>query len=142
MLLVALLYGTAVSAGAQEDTGTDREGQEAAGTAAVANLDAVRVLGQRPPPDPFAFRNPVQAQGTVFARHWDEPPSLEEIGMRGGIVQIGINKGLALAAQGIRTLPGWKDPIQHAAARPPPLDAAQQARAARFRASDADVPAP
>ena len=89
-------------------------------------LEAVRVIGQRPPPDPFAFRNPVEVEGTVFSRAWNEPPSLEEVGLRGGYVQLGINKGLELAGKGIRKLPGWKLQIRDAQARPPPLDEAQK----------------
>ena len=52
--------------------------------------------------------------------------------MRGGIVQIGINKGLELAAKGIRSLPAWQNQVVGARARPPPLDEAQLARAMRL----------
>ena len=103
--------------------------------ARATDLEPVRVIGRRP--DPFAFRNPVEAEGTVFSRDWDEPPSIEEIGLRGGIVQIGINKGLELAAKGIRSLPDWQDQVIGAQARPPPLDEAQLARAARLHAAGA-----
>ena len=92
----------------------------------------MRVIGRRPP-DPFGFRNPVETDTTVFDRAWDEPPSAEEIGMRGGIVQIGINKGLELAAKGIRKLPGWQNQVIGARARPPPLDEAQLERAMRLQ---------
>lgn len=103
----------------------------AEGGQAAVELPAVRVIGRRE--DPFAFRNPVQAEGTVFERAWDEPPSLEEIGMRGGLVQMAISKGLEMAAKGVRRLPGWQNQIVDATARPPPLDEAQLARAARLR---------
>ena len=99
----------------------------------TTDLDAVRVVGVRPPPDPFAFRNPVEVDGTRFARDWDEPPGLEEVGLRGGYVQIGINKGLELAAKGVRKLPGWRQQVRGAEARPPPLDAEQAARALRMQ---------
>jgi len=114
--------------------------EDSASGAQPTELEAVRVVGRRPPPDPFAFRNPVEVEGTVFSRAWDEPPSLEEIGMRGGYVQIGINKGLELAAKGIRTLPGWKLQVRGAEARPPPLDEAQAERAARLQAVQAEAP--
>lgn len=101
------------------------------GAQAAVELPAVRVIGRRE--DPFAFRNPVEAEGTVFERGWDEPPSLEEIGLRGGLVQMAIAKGLEMAAKGVRKLPGWQNQIVDATARPPPLDEAQLARAARLR---------
>lgn len=95
----------------------------------ATELEPVRVLGQRPPRDPFAFDNPVQAEGTAFSRSWNEPPSLEEVGMRGGYVQMAINKGLELTARGVRKLPFWQHQVADARARPPPLDEAQLARA-------------
>ena len=118
------------------------DARDAASGAQPTELEAVRVVGRRPPADPFAFRNPVEVEGTVFSRAWDEPPSLEEVGMRGGYVQIGINKGLELTAKGIRKLPGWKLQIRDAEARPPPLDEAQAARAARLHAAEAEAPSP
>ncbi len=110
------------------------------GAQAAVELPAVRVIGRRE--DPFAFRNPVQAEGTVFERAWDEPPSLEEIGMRGGLVQMAIAKGLEMAAEGVRRLPGWQHQIVDATARPPPLDEAQLARAARLRDATGTEPPP
>lgn len=106
---------------------------EAAPDPAVTEMDAVRVVGIRPPADPFAFRNPVELDDNRFRRDWDESPSLEEVGLRGGYVQIGINKGLELAAKSIRTLPGWRNQVRAAEARPPPLDAEQAARALRMQ---------
>jgi len=106
----------------------------------AVELPTVEVIGHRP--DPFGFRNPVEAETTVFERAWNEPPSIEEIGMRGGIVQMGINKGLELAAKAVRRLPGWQNQIVDARARPPPLDEGQLARAARLRESAADEAAP
>ncbi len=133
-LLPAALCLAAASVAAQD---------EAAGAAApepmpqATELAPVRVIGRRP--DPFAFRNPVEAQDTVFSRDWDEPPGLEEIGMRGGIVQIAINKGLELTAKGIRSLPYWQNQVVGAQARPPPLDEAQLARASRQHQGDAEA---
>ena len=128
------------SAALAQDAGDARDA--AAPGAQPTEMEAVRVIGQRPAADPFAFRNPVEVEDTVFSRAWDEPPSLEEVGMRGGYVQIGINKGLELAAKGIRRLPGWKLQVRGAEARPPPLDEAQAARAARLHAEEAGAPSP
>ena len=139
-LLLATLCAAPLASPAQ-DAAAGAAGDDPPG-AQLTEMDAVRVIGRRPPADPFAFRNPVEVEDTVFSRAWDEPPSLEEIGMRGGYVQLAIDKGLELTAKGIRRLPGWKNPIGHAVARPPPLDEAQQARAARLHdAGDAgDAP--
>jgi len=92
-------------------------------------LAPVRVLGHRPPPDPFTLRNPVEVEDTVFSQRWDEAPSLEEVGLRGGYVQIAINEGLGALARGVRKLPGWRPQGVPAEARPPPLDAGQAERA-------------
>jgi len=129
-MLVALAW--ALPARAQQPPQPPSEGAPAP---EPVELAPVEVIGHRP--DPFAFRNPVEAETTVFERSWDEPPSLEEIGMRGGLVQMGINKGLELAAKGVRRLPGWQNQIVPAQARPPPLDEAQLARAARLHAPPA-----
>ena len=141
-LLLALLCALPMAASAQDagDAGETRD--VAASGAQTTELEAVRVVGRRPPADPFAFRNPVEVEGTVFSRAWNEPPSLEEVGLRGGYVQLGINKGLELAGKGIRKLPGWKLQIRDAQARPPPLDEAQIARAARLQAETGVSPAP
>lgn len=128
MVLVALCLPTSCVMAQRADP--EPPAPETASTAPATELAPVRVIGQRS--DPFAFRNPVQAEGTVFDRDWNEAPSLEEIGMRGGIVQIAINKGLELTAKGIRSLPGWQNQVVGAQARPPPLDQAQLARAARL----------
>ena len=138
VLLAALCIAPAM-AGAQD---RDAGGEPAPPGVQATELAPVRVIGRRPPPDPFAFRNPVEVEGTVFSRAWNEPPSLEEVGLRGGYVQLGINKGLELAGKGIRKLPGWKLQIRDAQARPPPLDEAQIARAARLQAETGVSPAP
>lgn len=129
-VLLAALCLLAPAARAQDAGPDDTAGRDEARRA--TDLAPVRVVGRRQPVDPFAFRNPVEVDGTVFSRSWDEPPSAEEIGMRGGIVQIGINKGLELAGRGIRKLPGWQNQVVGAEARPPPLDQAQLERAARL----------
>lgn len=137
-LLVALACTVAGAATAQDAPADTARTDAGAPPAQVTEMDAVRVVGERP--DPFAFRNPVDYDATAFDRHWDEPPSLEEVGMRGGYVQLGINKTLELAAKGIRKLPGWKGQVRSAEARPPPLDEAQLARAAGLQAAEAAPP--
>lgn len=129
-MLLAAVCVLAPAARAQDAHQGDTSG--IADAPQATDLAPVRVVGRREVEDPFAFRNPIEADATVFSRSWDEPPSIQEIGMRGGIVQIGINKGLELAAKGIRKLPGWQNQVVGAQARPPPLDQAQLERAARL----------
>lgn len=103
----------------------------------ISDLDAVEVTAPRPPDaDPFGFRTPPPP--TRFDRAWREPFDLEEIGMRGGLVMLSIQYAVGKAAQGVSRLPGWKQQIRPATARPPPLDPDQDARAARIRAEAAD----
>ncbi|MDH5833177.1 hypothetical protein [Luteimonas kalidii] len=141
MTAARMLLATAIAASgggaavAQDDAGTSRDA-----TGTMRELAPVRVIGQRIREDPFAFRNPVRVEDTVFSRDWDEPPGLEEIGLRGGLVQMGINRGLELAAGGIRRLPGWQDQIVGAQARPPPLDEAQRDRAVRLHGEGESPP--
>ena len=96
----------------------------------------LETLTVRPDPeevlDLYRFENPVDVEPTVFERSWKEPVSLEQLGKNGGIVPV-----LAgLAANGVqaavRKIPGWKEPVQAAIARPPPLDDEQAARALRL----------
>lgn len=110
---------------------------DADGTAdAVANFDTIRVVGKRPEwVDPFAFRPLFDPDANTFQRHWNEPPSVEEVSLSGGYIMLGINYGLLKAAEAVTRLPGWKDQVQPASARPPPLDAEQAERAARLRAA-------
>lgn len=107
------------------------------GTAdAVANFDTIRVVGKRPEwVDPFAFRPLFDPDANTFQRHWNEPPSVEEVSLSGGYIMLGINYGLLKAAEAVTRLPGWKGQVQPASARPPPLDAEQAERAARLRAA-------
>lgn len=127
--LLLVLCGAPLAAAAQVPAAADGTRETGATADSATELEPVRVLGQRPPRDPFAFDNPVQAEGTAFSRSWNEPPSLEEVGMRGGYVQMAINKGLELTARGVRKLPFWQHQVADARARPPPLDEAQLARA-------------
>lgn len=128
-----MLCGTPLATGAQVPAAEDdARGSGAAAASSATELDPVRVLGRRPPPDPFAFDNPVEADGTVFSRDWDEPPSLEEVGMRGGYVQMAIDMGIMATAKAIRRLPGYQNQVVGAEARPPPLDAEQAERARRL----------
>ncbi|KAF1711185.1 hypothetical protein CSC70_04505 [Pseudoxanthomonas kalamensis DSM 18571] len=99
----------------------------------ATELEAIRVTAPRLGTeviDPYRFRNPVQVQGTRFGRDWHETPSLEEIGKQGGIVPLAVNYLAGKVNQGMKHVPGWKQQIQSAVARPPPLDEAQMRRAA------------
>lgn len=101
----------------------------------VTTLGEVRALKPEDdePLDLYRFTSPVQPEPNAFNRSWREPPSLQEVGMRGGYVMMGINYAIAKTAQGLHTLTRAPDPIQPAIARPPPeLDAAQQRRALKF----------
>jgi hypothetical protein len=111
---------------------------ESAG-AQVTTLGEVRALkpDEEVPLDLYGFRNPVQVEPNAFNRAWREPPSLEEVGMRGGYLMMGINYGIAQTAQGLHTLSRAPDQIQSAVARPPPaLDADQQRRALQVCAAE------
>lgn len=131
--LLLVLCGAPLATAAQVPAvADDADGTDTVAAGSATELDPVRVLGRRPPPDPFAFDNPVEAEGTVFSRSWDEAPSLEEVGMRGGYVQIAINMGIMATAKAIRRLPGYQNQIVGAEARPPPLDAEQAERARRL----------
>ena len=116
---------------AQQDRGEPADSADAR----VTTLGEVRALKPEDdvPVDLYRFKSPVQPEPNAFNRVWREPPSLEEVGMRGGYLMMGINYGIAKTAQGLHTLTRAPDPIQSAIARPPPqLDAAQQRRAMKF----------
>ncbi len=124
--LTCVLYGSSAVAQAQAPM---LEAGPAAADPSVTEFDAVEVTARRPvDADPLGFREPPPP--TVFDRTWREPFDLEEIGMRGGLVMLGINYALGKAAQGVTQVPGWKQQIQPATARPPPLDEAMMQRAA------------
>lgn len=125
LLAGALLVGAAHGQedGAEPAQGTDKQ---------VTTLGEVRALkpDEEVPLDLYRFKNPVEPAPNAFNRAWSEPPSLEEVGMRGGYLMMGINYGIAQTAQGLHTVSRAPDPIQPAVARPPPgLDAGQQRRA-------------
>lgn len=137
--LASLMLGvSAASAYAQESEATpqiDDQKEE------VVNLDTVRVTAPRQETlDLYRFRNPIDAKSTVFERGYREPPSMEEIGLQGGIIVLGINYGLMKAAEQVTKLPGWKDQIQSATARPPPLTEAQMQRAKQASEESGDDP--
>lgn len=94
-------------------------------------LDTVVVTAPRPH-DPFAFRNPIDYQGTRFDRHW-QGTSAEAFGMQGGMVPW-LNKKIAERVSKAFYKAGWKAQIQHAEARPSPLTDEQLARATRLSA--------
>lgn len=128
--------GTTLLAGALLAGAT--QGQEGGAAPPESANDQVTTLGEvralKPdeevPVDLYRFKNPVEPAPNAFNRAWREPPSLQEVGMRGGYVMMGINYAIAKTAQGLHTLTRAPDQIQPAVARPPPgLDADQQRRA-------------
>lgn len=124
------LLVVATAATAQDGTPANMATDDAAPT----DLDAVEVVAPRPrDADPFGFRAPPPP--TRFDRAWREPFNLHEIGMRGGLVQLGIGYALGAAAKGVSQVPGWKAQVQPAIARPPPLEEDQAARAAALQAA-------
>jgi hypothetical protein len=130
ILLFALLSGLAPGAVAQE-TGNEKSAPVDDGTTTLETI-----LVTAPPPetvDLYGFRNPVETQPTVFDRDWHETPSLEQVGMNGGIVPIIAGYAALKARNGARRIPGWKKPEQPAIARPPPLTEVQAERAGRLQ---------
>ena len=128
-LLFTLLSFVMPNAVAQDDVG---EGPAPADDG-TTTLDAILVTA--PPPetiDLYKFRNPVDAPPTAFGRGWREKPSLEEVGMNGGVVPIVAGYAALKVRNGARRIPGWKMPAQPAVARPPPLTEAQAERAGRL----------
>ncbi len=128
-LLFALL-ATLVSSAAAQDNGSAESVPVEDGTTTLETI-----LVTAPPPetvDLYKFRNPVDAQPTAFDRSWREKPSLEEVGMNGGVVPIIVGYAALKVRDGARRIPGWKKPEQPAVARPPPLTEAQAERASRL----------
>lgn len=136
-LLAPCLAAGLVHAQVPDDPRAQAEAAASAGTGAglpTTELDPVRVTGKRPEwVDPFAFRPLFDPDANRFQRHWNEPPSVEEVSLGGGYILLGVNYGLLKAAEAVTRLPGWQHQIQPAVARPPPLDDAQAERAARLR---------
>lgn len=97
----------------------------------VPTLDRVEAL----PPDEevidlYRFENPVVVPPNTFAKGYKPPPSLEEISLEhGGLVQYGINMGLAKSWKGIKKVTRMRPQTQAVTARPPPLDEEQLRRA-------------
>ena len=130
ILLLALLSGLVPGAAAQEDGGEESTAAEDDTT----TLETIRVTA--PPSetvDLYKFRNPMDAPPTVFDRSWHETPSLEDVGMDGGVVPIIAGYAALKVRDGARRIPGWKMPVQPAVARPPPLTEAQAERASRLQ---------
>ena len=127
--LLALLCLAAPSAWAQE---TKPEAQKAERDATT--LDTLRVTAPRPEVlDLDRFRNPIAPQPTVFDRSMRPPPSLEEIGMNGGVIPLLLDYVTQKLTTGAGKTPGGKH-SQPVIARPPPLTGAQMDRAARLQA--------
>jgi len=134
-MIAGLLLANGVRA--QQEPGEPADSKDAR----VTTLGEVRALKPEDdvPVDLYRFKSPVQPEPNAFNRVWREPPSLEEVGMRGGYLMMGINYGIAKTAQGLHTVTRAPDPIQSAIARPPPgLDAAQQRRALKICEMEAE----
>ena len=82
--------------------------------------------------DLYRFKNPIEVESGAFGRSWKEPTSLEQLGKNGGIVPVLAGMAAQQIQKGARKIPGWKEPVQPAIARPPPLDDEQAARALRL----------
>ena len=96
-------------------------------------LDTVRVTAPRPEVlDLDRFKNPIEPQPTVFDRGMHGTPSLEEIGMNGGVIPLLVGYVVQKVGAGVKKIPGWKDREQPAIARPPPLTDEQMGRAVRL----------
>jgi hypothetical protein len=88
----------------------------------VQTLEEVRAL---PPEeealDLYRFKNPIEVEsGGAIGGRFSEPPSPQQISEGGGYVMYGINKAIGAAAKGLRKIPGVRDQVQSAVARPPP----------------------
>jgi len=121
MLAALVLDAAAQDDGSAESAPVDED---------ATTLDTILVTA--PPPetvDLYKFRNPVDAQPTAFDRSWHETPSLEQVGMNGGVVPIIVGYAALKVRDGARKIPGWKKPEQPAIARPPPLTSEQAERA-------------
>lgn len=130
ILLFVLLSGLVPSAVAQEASSEESAPVE------DGTITLETILVTAPPPetvDLYKFRNPVDAPPTVFDRSWRETPSLEQVGMNGGVVPIIAGYAALKVRDGARKIPGWKKPEQPAVARPPPLTEAQTERASRLQ---------
>ncbi|MET0288393.1 MAG: hypothetical protein ABW178_02060 [Pseudoxanthomonas sp.] len=111
----------------------------------VQTLEEVRAL---PPEeealDLYRFKNPVKVEtGGPIGGRFSEPPSPKEISEGGGYVMYGINKAIGAAAKGLQNIPGVRDQVQSAVARPPPeLTEEQRQRLLRACGADSACEAP
>lgn len=97
----------------------------------ATTMETIEVIAPKQPPqvvDLYLYRNPYDRPATRFDKRWSEPMSAEEIGMRGGIVHLGIAYALEKTGKAITRLPGWKLQPQSAIARPPPAFTEAQLR--------------
>lgn len=132
------LLGLLASGTQAQETAGAADPESGDGTQAT-DLETIRVIERRPERiDPFGFRSDFDPDDNMFNRRWNEPPSVEDVSLQGGYIQLGINYGLMRAAQAATRLPGVKNQTNPAIARPPPLDDAQLERARRLQ--DADIP--
>lgn len=96
----------------------------------------LETLTVRPDPeevvDLYRFKNPIDVESGALGGSWKEPTSLEQLGKNGGIVPVLAGLAAQHIQKGARKIPGWKEPVQAAIARPPPLDDEQAARALRL----------
>jgi len=128
---MAALWVAASRAVAQEAAGADDTTEE---DPSATTLDTLTV---RPEPeevvDLYRFRNPIEVESSALGGRFREPPSLEQLGKNGGIVPVLAGMAAQQIQKGARKIPGWKEPVQAAVARPPPLSEEQAARALRLQ---------
>lgn len=113
-----------------QDKGAKATRQSATATTAQTTLDTIRVTAPRVPTERERFR-------AQLRRNWHPPRSAEQFGLDGGVpAWLGqqLLRGMTKAA---RATPGWKQQIQGAIARPPPLDEDQLQRALEQTPADA-----
>lgn len=118
---VALLAALACSRPAPAQTPDTPQAQDNQPQDEAETLDTVHVTAQRPPTAQEQLRGNLQ-------RNWHPPRSAEQFGIDGGVpAWLGqqMVRGMTAAA---RSLPGWKQEVRPAIARPPPLDDAQMDR--------------
>ncbi|HEY1035459.1 MAG TPA: hypothetical protein VGE09_10780 [Pseudoxanthomonas sp.] len=128
---MAALWLAASRAMAQDAAGADEPSKD---DASATTLETMVV---RPDPeevvDLYRFRNPIEVEPGGLGDAWREPPSLEQLGKNGGIVPVLAGMAAQQIQKGARKIPGWKEPVQAAVARPPPLSEEQAARALRLQ---------
>ena len=93
----------------------------------LGEVRAIRPEDEEPLRDPFA------PPPNTFAKRFRNPPTPEQIALDyHGYIMYGITKGVIHGGRWLNKATGGPDQIQGAAARPPPLDDEQWARAARW----------